>query len=47
MREAAAMGRDFPVEMLWRRFRALRWAGSCVFFDNAADVIRAAWRSMP
>lgn len=29
---------DFPVEMLRRRFPALRSAGSCVFFDNAAGA---------
>ncbi|HEY1891373.1 MAG TPA: cysteine desulfurase-like protein [Steroidobacteraceae bacterium] len=31
-------GSDFPVEMLRRRFPALRTAGSCVFFDNAAGA---------
>lgn len=29
---------DFPVEMLRRQFPALRSAGSCVFFDNAAGA---------
>jgi len=29
---------EFPVEMLRRRFPALRSAGSCVFFDNAAGA---------
>ncbi len=29
---------DFPVQMLRRRFPALRSAGSCVFFDNAAGA---------
>ena len=29
---------DFPVEMMRRRFPALRSAGSCVFFDNAAGA---------
>ncbi|HEY6514545.1 MAG TPA: cysteine desulfurase-like protein [Steroidobacteraceae bacterium] len=31
-------GSDFPVELLRRRFPALRTAGSCVFFDNAAGA---------
>ncbi|HEX4269380.1 MAG TPA: cysteine desulfurase-like protein [Steroidobacteraceae bacterium] len=30
--------RDFPVETLRRQFPALRTAGSCVFFDNAAGA---------
>jgi cysteine desulfurase family protein (TIGR01976 family) len=30
--------REFPVEMLRRRFPALRSAGACVFFDNAAGA---------
>ncbi|MHB8813348.1 MAG: cysteine desulfurase-like protein [Steroidobacteraceae bacterium] len=30
--------REFPVEMLRRQFPALRSAGSCVFFDNAAGA---------
>lgn len=30
--------RDFPVELLRRQFPALRSAGSCVFFDNAAGA---------
>ncbi|MGH8201993.1 MAG: cysteine desulfurase-like protein [Steroidobacteraceae bacterium] len=31
-------GSDFPVDLLRRRFPALRTAGSCVFFDNAAGA---------
>jgi cysteine desulfurase family protein (TIGR01976 family) len=31
-------GSDFPVEVLRRQFPALRTAGSCVFFDNAAGA---------
>ena len=30
--------RDFPAEILRRQFPALRSAGSCVFFDNAAGA---------